>query len=85
MADGTVENEACPVLTARTTNRARPAADEVDDVAWVPWDRFSTAVLHEGRDVSPWCRLQVAELDRLGPDPLSWPAADAALLPAAAR
>jgi isopentenyl-diphosphate delta-isomerase len=85
MADGTVENEACPVFTARTADRARPAADEVDDVAWVPWGRFAAEVLREGRDVSPWCRLQVAELDRLGPDPLGWPAADAAGLPAAAR
>ena len=85
MADGTVENEVCPVLTARTSDTARPAVDEVDDIAWVPWAEFSASVLHGGRDVSPWCRLQVAELDRLGPDPLSWPAADAAGLPAAAR
>jgi len=85
MADGIVENELCPVFIARTGDAPRPRADEVDDVEWVPWDRFAESVLHGGRDIAPWCRLQVAELDRLGPDPLGWPAADPALLPPAAR
>jgi isopentenyl-diphosphate Delta-isomerase len=85
MSDATVENELCPVFTARTGARPRPAADEVDDVQWVPWSRFVDQVLHQGRDISPWCREQVAALDPLGPDPFAWPAADPDLLPPAAR
>jgi isopentenyl-diphosphate delta-isomerase len=85
MPDGTVENELCPVFTTRSRALPDPRPDEVDDVRWVPWDRFATSVLHEGADISPWCRQQVAALDRLGPDPLTWPAADPCELPAAAR
>jgi isopentenyl-diphosphate delta-isomerase len=85
MADGTVENEICPVFVATASSRPSPLPAEVDDIAWVPWDRFVTQVLREGRDVAPWCRLQVAELDRLGPDPQAWPTAAAHLLPPACR
>lgn len=85
MSDGTVENELCPVFVTHTPSAPDPSPDEVDDVEWVPWERFVTSVLHEGRDISPWCRMQVAELDGLGPDPLRWPTGDPADLPPAAR
>lgn len=87
MADGTVENEICPVFLAFAPagTRPEPLPDEVDDAVWVNWSRFVRQVLGEGRDVSPWCRTQVGELDRLGPDPFLWPAAPPAELPPAAR
>jgi isopentenyl-diphosphate delta-isomerase len=85
MADGTLENEFCPVFTARAHAAPDPRRDEVDAVEWVRWDRFATSVLNEGRDVAPWCRMQVAELNRLGPDPLAWSIGDPAELPPAAR
>ncbi|HET9653781.1 MAG TPA: isopentenyl-diphosphate Delta-isomerase [Kineosporiaceae bacterium] len=85
MADGTVENELCPVFAATVTGRPRPLPGEVDDLAWVPWNRFVDQVLREGRDVAPWCREQVAELDRLGPDPLAWAPASTDRLPPACR
>jgi isopentenyl-diphosphate Delta-isomerase len=66
MAYGTVENELCPVFTAQV----KPAdlafnPAEVDSVEWVPWSTFATSVLSGDREVSPWCKLQVAQLGRV--------------------
>jgi isopentenyl-diphosphate Delta-isomerase len=84
MADGTVENELCPVFRAVTA--ATPSADpsEVDDLRWEPWEEFQVSVVDGGRQVSPWCREQVPQLAALGPDPLRWPLGDAGELPLAA-
>jgi isopentenyl-diphosphate Delta-isomerase len=83
---GVVENELCPVFVA-VVDRVVPQPDpsEVMDHAWVGWRDFTADVLEGRRIVSHWSRLQVAELVALGPDPLSWPAADEQLLPPAAR
>jgi len=89
MDDGTRENEMCPVYVARaTTGDVEPDPDEVAASEWVDWPAFSAAVLAGHRDISPWCRQQVAELVRvLGP---SWDStgavtpADPTLLPPAA-
>jgi isopentenyl-diphosphate delta-isomerase type 1 len=81
-----VENEACPVLVARTDSEAVPALDptEVEEAWWVDWAEFRAAALGaramtspSGRTwpMSPWAVEQVVELDRLGPDPLGWPGA----------
>ena len=55
MADGTVENEMCPVFVATTTGPVRADPAEVADHAWVPWGAFRDAVLDGRADVSPWC------------------------------
>jgi isopentenyl-diphosphate delta-isomerase len=82
MADGTVENEMCPVFAARTDDAVSPAAEEVDDVEWVDWPEFRQAVLEGRRDVSPWCVDQVRQL----PDePWAAPPGSAEALPPAAR
>lgn len=85
MTNGVVENELCPVFLAVTAGTPRPDPDEVDAVEWVDWAPFAAAVVAGERDVSPWCRMQVAELVALGPEPLAWPVADAAELPPAAQ
>jgi isopentenyl-diphosphate delta-isomerase len=36
-------------------------------------------------ELSPWCVLQLNELELLGPVPAEWPLAEAGLLPPAAR
>lgn len=86
MADGTVENELCPVYRA-VADGAAPVPDpaEVDDVSWVRWPEFASGVAAGQRSVSPWCTLQVPLLTELGPDPLRWPAAADDALPPAAR
>lgn len=81
MADGVVENEMCPVFRVHITGEATPNPDEVATVRWVPWADVATAAT----TLSPWCQLQLAELDALGPDPARWPVADPADLPPAAR
>jgi isopentenyl-diphosphate delta-isomerase len=84
MPNGLVENELCPVFLAVTSAEPVPAPAEVDAVEWVDWLPFAHAVSAGERDVSPWCRLQVGELVRLGPDPMAWPVADPVALPPAA-
>ena len=61
-ADGTVENEICPVFCARADDSVRPAPDEVMDYRWVPWrDVRQCAGLPWV--ISPWAVEQIALLD----------------------
>lgn len=79
--DGVVENEMCPVYTARTDAAPVPDPAEVAAFEWADWAGFSAQVLAGERAISPWCALQVAELAVL---PWPWQAADPAQLPPAA-
>jgi isopentenyl-diphosphate Delta-isomerase len=85
MANGIVENELCPVF--RAVSDAAPVISpfEVDEYGWISWPLFVSLVSGGELEVSPWCREQVAQLVALGSDPLTWPVADEAGLPAAAR
>lgn len=80
MPDGVVENELCPVYRVRCTGDPVPDPAEVAAYRWAGWPDLDGQA-----DLSPWCVLQLAELTRLGPDPMTWPIADPALLPPAAR
>ena len=64
MADGTVENEMCPVLVARCPDPGALDLDptEVEAVEWVDWEELRTSVRDGRREVSPWCAEQVAAL-----------------------
>lgn len=80
--DGVVEHEMCPVFVASTSDEVRADPAEVAEVYWEPWVEFRRAVLAGEREVSSWCRDQVAQLPV---DPLTAPAASSDDLPAAAR
>ena len=84
-ADGTAENELCPVYRATVMSPAVVVdPEEVDDAWWLSWPDFAAETA--GADpLSPWSTAQVVELTALGSDPHAWPVADPALLPAAAR
>lgn len=82
MDNGVVENELCPVFTAVTDQPPVAVAEEVADLAWAPWTELRAAVLDGAREVSPWCREQVAALPE---DPLGTDEADWSGLPPAAR
>ena len=61
-ADGTVENELCPVFRATAAGPVRPATDEVMDHTWVPWrDLRAAAELRWA--ISPWAVEQVPLLE----------------------
>jgi isopentenyl-diphosphate delta-isomerase len=68
MDNGIVENEICPVFRAEVPSGTVPLPDpeEVEDHRWIPWREFTADVLGGAFEVSPWCRLQVAELARRG-------------------
>lgn len=85
MANGIVENELCPVFRAVTDADPVAAPLEVEEHGWMSWPLFVSLVSGGELEVSPWCREQVAQLVALGKDPLAWPVADEAGLPAAAR
>ncbi|MDQ1286802.1 MAG: isopentenyl-diphosphate Delta-isomerase [Actinomycetota bacterium] len=89
--DGTVEHELCPVYRAVVTDLdVLIDTAEVDEAWWMPWKEVVDGVLvpeSPGRPAdpwSPWAADQIAQLARLGPDPLAWGTADETLLPAAA-
>jgi isopentenyl-diphosphate delta-isomerase len=85
MDDGVVENEMCPVFRAYTDDQPDANPAEVADVRWTSWERLISQVSAAQLSVSPWCRLQLAELIALGSAPANWPVADRGDLPPAAR
>ena len=64
-ADGTVENEVCPVFCARVDGAVDPEPSEVMDRVWVGWDEIRAAAALEWA-ISPWARTQVPLLDAAG-------------------
>lgn len=85
MRDGTVENEMCPVYRAVVSAEPSPNPEEVGDARWMPWKEFTDDVMCGLLAISPWCGEQVPLLAALGSDPYTWPTADPAELPPAAR
>lgn len=62
MADGTMENELCPVFTAVIDGEVRPEPSEVAAADWVSWHDFRDQVLAGSSDISPWAVRQVRDL-----------------------
>jgi isopentenyl-diphosphate Delta-isomerase len=61
-ADGTVENEVCPVFCANAIGPVAPRPDEVMEHIWVSWcDVRSAAELQWA--ISPWAAEQIPLLD----------------------
>jgi isopentenyl-diphosphate Delta-isomerase len=80
MPTGVVENEMCPVYRVWWTGEPDPAPSEVASYRWIEWPEVRAVPA-----LSPWCLLQLDDLDHLGPIPKDWPLADPAQLPPAAR
>jgi isopentenyl-diphosphate delta-isomerase len=81
MDNGVIENEMCPVFVARTTDEVRADPTEIEEHRWEAWPEFRESVL-AGRDVSSWCREQVAGLPEDLPGAAAQPREE---LPPAAR
>ncbi len=67
-ASGIVENEVCPVYTARLTSALDPHPDEVADLRWTTLDelRARTPTARDG-EFSPWMLEQLAALAQAPP------------------
>lgn len=61
-ADGTVENEICPVFVARCDVAIQPDAEEVIEWMWVSWEQLRLAVELPWA-ISPWAAEQIPLLD----------------------
>ena len=68
-ASGVVENEICPVFTARAASPLEPRPDEAMEWQWTDPARITTAVAATPWAFSPWLTLQLPLLypDRFGP------------------
>jgi isopentenyl-diphosphate Delta-isomerase len=61
-ADGTVENEICPVFVARCDGRIQADPGEVMEWMWVSWEQLRSAVGLPW-SISPWAMEQIPLLD----------------------
>ncbi|MGW0159420.1 isopentenyl-diphosphate Delta-isomerase [Mycobacterium sp. NPDC003323] len=61
-ADGTVENEVCPVFCALIDGPLEVSPAEVMDVAWVDWSEVRRAAEFDWA-LSPWAQTQVPLLE----------------------
>ncbi|MYM19380.1 isopentenyl-diphosphate Delta-isomerase [Brevibacterium sp. 5221] len=61
-ASGTVENEVCPVFTARLDGDVRARAEEVMDFAWLEPAALTRALEAAPFAFSPWLVLEWAQL-----------------------
>jgi isopentenyldiphosphate isomerase len=59
---GVVENEICPVFTARAASELRPNPDEVAEWHWADVDALAAAVELTPWAYSPWLTLQLPQL-----------------------
>ena len=62
-ADGTVENEICPVYLARTADDPDPNPREVSEYRWVDPAELGNAVNAAPWAFSPWLVLQTQQLE----------------------
>lgn len=60
--NGVVENEICPVFTARTNDSVTPRQSEVCEYRWVEMSSLAVAVESAPWAFSPWLVLQLQEL-----------------------
>ncbi|AMO60861.1 isopentenyl-diphosphate delta-isomerase [Mycolicibacterium phlei] len=64
-ADGTVENEVCPVFVARCDSEIQADPNEVMEWMWVSWEQLRSAVDLPWA-ISPWAIEQIPLLDAAG-------------------
>ena len=64
-ASGIVENEVCPVFTARTSDALNPSAEEVCEWEWTQPAALGLALASTPWVFSPWLRWQSEQLEFL--------------------
>ena len=66
-ASGIVENEVCPVYTARLASAVDPHPDEVAELRWMTLNDLREGTASERELYSPWMLDQLDQLGPLGP------------------
>lgn len=61
--NGIIENEFCPVYTARIHEGVAPNPDEVGGYTYMSWDEFRTQLVSEAATYSYWAKEQAVLLD----------------------
>lgn len=62
---GMVENEICPVFVALAQDQPEPNPAEVMDWRWADWSAVSSLAAAAPWALSPWCVLQLEQLEQL--------------------
>ena len=62
MADGTMENEFCPVFRVVVDGSPSPDPAEVADWHWTDWADFASVASRTPWLISPWSAMQVTQL-----------------------
>ena len=60
--NGVIENEICPILVGFSNQELRINKDEVNDVIWIAWNKFTEDIKNNPGGYSPWCALEVKKL-----------------------
>ena len=60
--NGVIENEICPILIGFTEQQPIINKDEVNDTAWIAWDRFTEDIKNNRNKYSEWCILETEQL-----------------------
>ena len=60
--DDIVENEICPILVGFSDQKARINKDEVNDIAWIKWNKFIENIKKNPDKYSQWCILETEQL-----------------------
>lgn len=63
-ANGIIENEICPILTAHADVDPKPNQEEVAQWKWIDWKEFLTAVHATPAAYSPWCREEARIVEK---------------------
>lgn len=61
--NGIIENEFCPVYTARIHGDVAPNPDEVGGYVYMSWDEFQTQLVNKPATYSYWAKEQAVLLD----------------------
>lgn len=59
---GIVENEICPILVGFSNQISKVNKDEVNQVRWVAWNKFTEDIKNNPDGYSPWCILEAEQL-----------------------
>ncbi|HTE58150.1 MAG TPA: isopentenyl-diphosphate Delta-isomerase [Verrucomicrobiae bacterium] len=60
--NGIVENEICPVFTARLKGGLAPNPEEVEDYSWLTWADYKADLQSHGEKYSYWAKDQLKQL-----------------------